>query len=982
MKTNLFIPLHIAIVLLLLFTTFKARSNQAAMIVVQQQDSIYWIDSVYNSLSTEQRIAQLFNIRVYSNKNEDYYRNIDSIISKHQPGGITFFQGGPYRQVILTNRWQKLSTTPLLVAMDAENGPAMRLDSIIAFPNLMTLGAIRDDSLIYQIALAIGQQCKRLGIHINFAPVADINNNPLNPVINYRSSGENPSQVAHIVSLFINGMHQAGIMTTLKHFPGHGDTEIDSHYGLPVIKKSFRELEATELVPFTNNLSLSDAVMIGHISLPSLDTVNSLPASLSPIITDHILRDILGFKGLIITDALDMKGVGSYQTAGEKELLAFLAGNDILLLPEDLNAAIQKIKNVVDSALVPYQFLEEKCKRILAYKYKAGLYNIQPIKTENLLNDLNQPHYTVLIKEAYRKAITLINQPISVPIHPNHYEKIIYIPIHDENIAFDEEMKILFPHDKFPLPTPSDTLLCKKILDTIENYDLLILTLSPPSSLASKNYGLNSDFTRFINALPKNKSGVMVIFGSPYIASALEPIINNQSILITYQNNPFTGKLAAHALYGANAVSGHLPVGINREILSGTGIETETLQVLGFSSPKEVNVDEVSLTKIDEIAIEGIENGAYSGCQILLARHGKVFYYKSFGHLDINHSIPVKNSDLYDLASITKIAATTLVTMKLFDENKIDNDTKLKDLLPKLENRKLYNTKVIDIMYHQAGLFPWIAYYKATLENGSPSQKYYRTQVEPGFEVPVAKNLYLRNDYIDTIISIIDRTPLGQKGQYKYSDLGFILLRFGYENLTKTPFEEYLYTNFYHPMGLSSMVYNPLRWFKPERIAPTLIDTEFRKQLLHGYVHDPAAAMLGGVSGHAGLFSHAFDLARIMQMLLWEGEYNHIKFFEKETVHYFTSAVENGKYNRRGLGFDKPPKVSNSFDGPVCSLASPNSFGHSGFTGTYVWADPDHDLIYVFLSNRIHPSDQNEIINKLNIRTRIHQAAYEALIDY
>ena len=921
-------------------------------------------------------------IRVYSNKDEDYYKSIDQLIAQYKPGGLTFFQGGPYRQVILTNRWQRLSQTPMLISMDAENGPAMRLDSIIAFPNLMTLGALCNDSLIFQIGLAIGQQCKRLGVHLNFAPVVDVNNNPHNPVINYRSIGENPQQVAYNASLLMQGMQQAGIMTTLKHFPGHGDTETDSHNGLPEIKKQIQDLETNELIPFAYNLSLTDAVMVAHILIPSLDTVNTLPASLSPVIVNHLLREQMGFRGLIITDALDMKGAGNYKQAGEKEWLAFIAGNDILLLPENIKAAIEKIKNAIDSTIIPYQFLEEKCKRVLAHKYKAGLHDFQPIKTTNLLQDLNQPYYSTIIRDAFKGSLTLINEPVPVPINPVNYYKILYVPVFAENQAFGEQMKILFPHEKFILPSLADTVAIRQIFDSIKEYDLLITTIAPPSTFASKNYGLDKDFHSFINALPKNIPGILVLFGCPYIASYFGPLLNHQSIIITYQNNSITGELAANALYGDNAIRGHLPVSIDNNVSSGTGIETEASQVLGFATPSEVDVDEGKLNKVDEIALEGIKKGAYSGCQILLAHHGKVFYYKSFGYLDVTHRVPVKNSDLYDLASITKIAATTLVTMKLYDEHKIDNDTELKDLLPNLKNRKLRNTKITDIMYHQAGLFPWIAYYKATLENGVPSKKYYRTQTEPGFEVPVAKNLFLRNDYIDTIISIIDHTPLSQKGLYKYSDLGFILLKFGYENLTKTPFEDYLYTNFYHPLGLSTMVYNPLRWFGHERIAPTLVDTEFRKQLLHGYVHDPAAAMLGGVSGHAGLFAHAFDVARIMQMLLWKGEYNHIRFFQKETVNYFTSNVEDGNNNRRGLGFDKPPKNFKSSSSSVCSLASPKSFGHSGFTGTYLWYVPVQVLIYVFLSNRIHPSDENEMINKLNIRTRIHQAAYEAIIDY
>lgn len=918
------------------------------------------------------------NIRTYSNKNEAYYLQIDEFIRQYNIGGLTFFQGGPLRQAHLTNRWQNIAATPLLIALDAETGPGMRLDSMMNWPNLMTLGAIQDDNLVEKVGAAIGQQCRHLGVHINFAPVADVNNNPRNPVINHRSFGEDPIRVARLTRLMARGIQSSGTIATLKHFPGHGDTDKDSHYTLPVIKKKRDLLLGNELVPFRENLGVADAIMTAHLFIPSLDSTPGLPSSLSPRVVNDLLRNEMGYRGLIITDALDMKGADRYSLPGEKELQAFLAGNDILLLPTEIPAAIRRISDAIDSGVVPYTDLENRCKRVLSYKYKAGLSEKRPIETKGLIDRLNQPAYDELNQKVFEAAMTVIRNDDLLPVKPALYSRIAYVPVYQGHEAFSDQMALFFPHDCLPLTDPSDSTEANLIVEKLKEYDLIIMALFPPSEFASRNYGLTTSALRSINRICSLERVVSVVFGNPYCAGMLQVGASQAAVMVAYQPHPAACVTAARALYGSSPAIGKLPVSMDSKMVTGQGMDVAGSKVLGFARPEDMGFLPGKLSRVDEIVQDGIAKGAFPGCQVLIARHGKVVYLKSFGFQDVSALSPVKNTDLYDLASLTKVFGTTLAIMKLYEEEKMRLKDELGDYLPMLKSRKVRHAEIRDVLYHQAGFFPWLPYYRATLHNGEPGNAYYRRESGEGFDIPVAKNLYLRNDYPDTILHIIDEYKLSNIGQYQYSDMGFILLRYTIERITKTPFPAYLESEFFKKLGLSSMSFNPLEWLPSSRIVPTLLDTEFRKQLLRGHVHDPAAAMLGGVSGHAGLFSHAFDVARVMQMLLWEGEYNGEKFFSPETVSLFTSAQNHGKYNRRGMGFDKPPAVYKP-NGPVCKSASPLSFGHSGFTGTYMWADPSNGLVYIFLSNRIHPSDENNMINSLNIRTRIHQAAYDAL---
>jgi len=941
-------------------------------------DSAKWVDSVMLSLNIQEKIGQMLNIRVMSGKDEKYYSNIDRIIQTYAIGGITFFKGTPTEQILLTQRFQDKAKVPLMIALDAETGVAMRLDSVIALPDMMQIGATGDAMHAFEAGRIAGEQCHRLGVHLNFAPVADVNTNPANPVIGPRAFGEDASLVAKMAGAYLNGLHRSRVLGCLKHFPGHGDAESDSHYTLPVIKTDSAEIYNQHLFPFYENISIADAIMTGHLFVPALDTTIKLPASLSPVIVSQILRIRMGFRGLIITDAMDMKGAGKATYPGELEVQAVKAGNDIILLPQNPEEAIQAILRAVDSGQITLQEIDEHCKRILASKYTVGLWEKPTLSKQNLLTDLNKQEYGTSIKNIYQDAITVCGDTTLIPYRPVRHPRLAVISVFQSNLTLQEYSWLMADAAYFNLLKPDDSTELNQLLDTLNYYDLALIALHIPSKFQSKDYGLNAKNKAACNLLINKLPNITIILGNGYASRNFTFPSQKSAQVFTWQNNSLATEAALRVIYGERGASGRLPATVGTKLSMGDGFKLEARPILIFSEPSEAGVNPDKLAIIDQIAMEGIQKGAYPGCQVLLARNGKIFYYKAFGMQDAAGTKPASKTDLYDIASVTKIAATTLAVMKLYEEGKLNDETPLKEILPQLHNQRLRNSHLADVLRHQAGLYPWLPFYEKTLTKGEPSSVYYSKQFQPGFEIPVAQNLYLRNDYIDSIISTIDKTRVRAKGNFVYSDFGFILLKFGIERITHQPFPEYLEENFYRPMGLASMRFNPLENIQIKRIAPTSIDTEFRKQLLRGYVHDPAAAMLGGVSGHAGLFSHALDLARIMQMLLWEGKYNGIQFFKAETIKHFTSYGPHPEKNRRGLGFDKPP-LKPTPEGPVCKAASPKSFGHSGFTGTYVWADPDSGLIFVFLSNRVHPNEDNRIINQLNIRTRIHQAAYEAI---
>ncbi len=935
-----------------------------------------WIDSVFASLSLEQKIGQLFMVAAYSNKGSAHKRSIEALIRDHHIGGLIFFQGGPVRQARLTNYYQSKARVPLLIAQDAEWGLGMRLDSTMSFPRQLTLGAIRDNALIYEMGKEIARQCRRLGVHVNLAPVVDINNNPNNPVINDRSFGENKFNVTIKGYYYMKGMQDNRVMACAKHFPGHGDTDKDSHKTLPVIPHSRQRLDSLELYPFRKMIDGGiGGVMSAHLFIPALDSTPNQASSVSKAAVYDLLRSELGFSGLIFTDALNMKGVSQYYVPGDLDLKALMAGNDVLLFPEQVPKAIKAIKGAIMRKEIPLEVLDWKVKKILKAKYWAGLDHFKPIETENLYADLNTPQGEMLNARLTQAALTLVaNKNDLIPIRFIDTISMASVSIGaNQKTEFQQTLDLYAPVKHFHISKDAKQGDFNRLLEELDQYEAVFISLHRMSRYASRNYGITTRTKEFIQHLRHKTDVVLTLFGSPYSLKYFDRL---DWIQVAYQDNAITQQRAAQLIFGGISAFGKLPVTASERFKFGLGIQTPAPCRLGYGLPEEKGISSADLREIDSIAREAINDGATPGCQILVAKNNTIIYQKSFGHHTYNKVTPVSNTDIYDLASITKIAGTMLSLMHLYDLNQFRIDKRLSNYIPDLDQSNKGNLLVKDILMHQSQLRDWIPFYMYTLNKDGYCDSNYCYKPDPLFSTRVAENLYIRNGYNDTIWKKIVDSRLRKKKEYKYSDLGFYIFQAIAENINQEPLDEYVQEHFYGPLGLTTLGYLPRKKFPLSRIVPTEDDQVFRRQLIHGDVHDPGAAMKGGVAGHAGLFSNTNDLAIVMQMLLNKGEYGGERFINASTIEKFTSYQT--KDNRRGLGFDKPEPDPNKGN-PASDLASPKTFGHTGFTGTCAWADPEHELVYIFLSNRVHPDMSNYKLVKQNIRTRIQDVIYKAI---
>ncbi len=937
------------------------------------KDRERWVDSIFNSLNDEQRIAQLFMVAAYSNRDDKHKEEISSLIKEYGIGGLIFFQGSPTRQAQLTNDYQLISKVPLLIAIDGEWGLAMRLDSTIAYPRQLTLGAHTDTKLIYEMGRDIARQCKRMGIQINFAPVADINNNPNNPVINDRSFGEDKLSVSLKALAYMDGMQSEGVMACAKHFPGHGDTDTDSHLALPVINSDRQRLDEVELYPFKVLINNGvQSIMAAHLFVPQLDSTPKLASSLSSKVVAGLLKKELGFSGLVFSDALNMKGVSNFYKPGEVDLKAFQAGNDVMLFSEDVPRAVKMFSNGLKNGSIKKENLYASVRKILTAKYDAGLNDRKPVLTKNLTADLNQTYSLWLRQRLFEDAMTLlVNKDSLIPFHRLDTLTFASISIGaKEQTPFQDMLGNYAPFNHFQISKDAGEGF-GNLIGRLSEYKVVIAGIHDMNRQSGKNFGISDASVNFLRELAQKTKVVVAVFGNPY---SLKHFENFDCLLEAYEDQPSAQQAAAQVLFGGISAKGQLPVTASEKFKSGMGLTTPSPSRFKYTFPEEVGIESAYLSAIDSIALEAIGDKAMPGCQVLVAKNGKVIYNKAFGKATYNAN-PVRTTDIYDLASITKIAATTISLMRLYDERKFQLNRTLGDYISGLESSELKNLVVKDVLLHQAGLKSWIPFYMNTLAD-SVYPKYYSKEKTDPYIIEVAKEMYMNKAGIDSIYRQIFTSKLNPKKDYLYSDLGFYLFRNIVEKLSGETFENFTGRTFYMPLGLSTMTFNPLKKFPAERIVPTENDKTFRKQLLQGYVHDPGAAMLGGVCGHAGLFSDANDLAILMQMLLNRGEYGGERYLNPTTVSLFTRKQETK--NRRGLGFDKPePDIYKPKS--TATDASPRTFGHSGFTGTCVWADPDHELIYVFLSNRIHPSADNQKLIQKNIRTVIHQAIYDAM---
>jgi beta-N-acetylhexosaminidase len=907
-----------------------------------------WVDSVFQVLTLEQRIGQLFMVAVYSNGNEEQFQAIENKIRKNSIGGLVFMDHNPVKQVELTNRFQQISNVPLLIGVDKKH-----------FPNELAMGAIEDDTLIYKIGKETARQLKLLGVHISFEPSAMLGSESYYA----HTFGDNANKVGKKSLMMMNGLQDNGILACGKFFPGLYDDGITNNH--TDSRKNKKDIAQSELKPFQvlidNNIS---AVIIGH-AITSLD-FRKLPSSLSST-TIKVLKEQLGFKGLVIADAFNEKNIKDKYKPGKAEALAFSADNDLLLSSPSVNVSIRNIKKILKREKSSLAQLDLSIKKILAIKFKVGLSQPQNLKVDNLHLKLNTPETNILNQEIYRKSVTVVkNMPDLIPIKELDEKTFASLSMGDGSEFTNYLDKYAtFSHYKLS----SDI---KMLEGNLSLYDYVVV------GVFDDNW--NSSTAAFIDKLSLKTKVILCSFINPY---KLKEFYGTNAIIAAYSNDREYQQMVPQVIFGGLPALGKLPISISASLPNGLGITTQSLERLSFGVPEEVGMDSRILNKINGIAIEAIKDKATPGCQVLVARNGKIILNKSYGYFTYDSINPVDDHTIYDIASITKVAATTQAIMFLEERGVIDLDKKVSHYLPELKGTNKENMILRDILTHQAGLWPYLPFWQQMLADTLHSSEYYSKYQDLNFSSQISDGLFGSSLMRDSLWQWVKHSKLRNKEyrkpyDYKYSDMGYYLLLKLIEKSVNQPIEEFLQQNFYDPLGLNTLCYLPLCRNSVNTIAPTEYDNYFRKILVNGLVHDQGAAMLGGVAGHAGLFSNALDLAKLMQMNLQDGKYGGNTYFMNGTVERFTS--QQYESNRRGLGWDKP--VLGEWNSPTSAYASRKSFGHSGFTGTAVWVDPEFQLVYVFLSNRIYPDAENKKLIENNIRTRIQDLIYQSIWSY
>lgn len=946
---------------------------------------ISWADSTLKTLTLDEKIAQLIMLPVYSNKDAAYNAKTVALVKEYQLGGVIFMQGGPVRQINLVNKLQEASKVPLLVGMDAEWSLSMRLDSVTLYPRQMLVGAIQNNELVYEMGAEFARQLKRVGANVNFAPVIDVNNNPDNPVINDRSFGENKYNVAEKGWAYASGMQDNGVLAVGKHFPGHGDSNVDSHKAMPILNHSRERLDSLEFYPFRYLAQKGvGGMMVSHLFMPAIDSTPGIPATLSPIAVKEVLRKEINFNGMVFTDAMNMGGIVNNFKGNEADVMALLAGNDMIMFPTDVKNVIDKIKEAIDEGKITEKDINDACYRVLITKLRLGLdKGVEPISKQNIYSDLNNVEAKLMQQRLIENALTLVkNQDSIVPIQKLDSVRIASISFgNTTETKFQKRLRYYANVDNLVYTRDLKSLSAEQQKKKLSKYDLIIVSVHGKNQRsASKRFGISQEMSNAIdNILENNKNVILDIFANPYGLAYFKNIDKTKAIIVSYNDWDLTNDFSAQLIFGGIPAKGILPVSATETIKEGMGEHTEKIRLKYTSIPEDAGVRSDIIREVDSIFNSGIKANAYPGGQVVLSRNGIVFYQKSFGNLTYENKMDsVSDLDLYDLASLTKVIATTSDIIMLYDQGKFKITDKLSDFYSYWKNSNKANLTFEQVLTHRAGLKSWIPFYKRTITPEAYPEIYSNCPSEK-FSEKVADSLYITKSYRDAIFQTIKESALENRGKYVYSDLGFIVMPNVIKNMSGTDYVSYTYKNVFSPLGAYSLCFNPLEKFPKEQIAPTENDTYFRNQLLRGYVHDQAAAMLGGISGHAGLFGNANDLAKVLEIYLEKGKYGGIRYFSDSAVQRFTEYHYDPTFCRRALCWDKPV-ANDRTKGLGSKSASEMAFGHTGFTGTMVWADPKYNIAVVVLTNRVHTNSENWKLTKLNIRTNIEEAVYQAII--
>jgi beta-glucosidase-like glycosyl hydrolase/CubicO group peptidase (beta-lactamase class C family) len=925
-----------------------------------------WVDTTLASMTLEEKVGQVMMARTfghYISTDSDEFEELARLVQERKIGGLALFQGDVYASAILLNKLQRLAKVPLLVAGDFERGVAMRVRRGTYFPDAMAIGATRNLDYAYKAGRAIGEEARAIGVHQNFAPVADINNNPDNPVINTRSFGEDPFLVAQMVEAFVGGTNDGGVVSTAKHFPGHGDTGMDSHLALPVMPFDRARLDSVELVSFRRAIESGViSVMIAHLEVPALDSTAGRPATLSSDAVSGLLKSELGFKGIIITDAMEMRGLRSGYSIAESSVLAFKAGADILLLPADVVVAAQALTRAVLRGEIADERLDESVRKILMVKYWLHLDEERFVDIDRISQRVGTKENRRLAAEIARNAITVVrNEGGMVPLRVSGGGRLVsiiisdtddnLIVVHRPNSRFtDQPVGQYFTRqlrqrygwvDTHRLTPSSNRLDCDSVLAEISSADVVVMPLYVKVRSATGRIGLPENMTSFMEKMKElEKPTIVISFGNPYLVGEFPKA---RALMCAYTDAEVMVEASVEALFGEIDVRGRLPVSIPGQFVFGAGIEIPR-STLRRDDPEVAGFDPQKLRQVEMIVDSAVRDSVFPAAQVAIAKDGILVYNRSFGTSSYDESSEtINNSTIFDLASLTKVIATTAAVMKLYDGGRLMLDDPVSKFISPFGMGKKAFVTIRQLLTHTSGLPPFRKLYEFCSTPEEALDSVFSTQLvaSPG----------------DSTI---------------YSDLGMIVLGKIVEKIAGMPLDAFTNQAFYEPLGMTNTLFNPPESFA-SRVVPTEIDTVFRKRVVQGTVHDENADLLGGVSGHAGLFSNASDLSVFMQMLMNGGVYDGVRYLSEKTIREFTHRASPA--TKRGLGWDfKSEKGSSAGD-----LFSTLSFGHTGFTGTSIWVDPVRNMFVVFLTNRVYPTRANNSIR--DVRRALHNAVVRALQD-
>ncbi|MBW7889045.1 MAG: serine hydrolase [Bacteroidetes bacterium] len=916
-----------------------------------QKEKQDWVESILNGMTIREKAAQLFfmwTLSPYLPEDSENWQKIMHYVKDVGVGGYYLSIGEPYAFPVNANKMQAAAKIPLLMTADFEWGAGMRIDRATTFPRQMALGATRDTNLAYQMAKAVAEEARALGVHQTYSPDADVNNNPKNPVINTRSFGEDPKLVADFSRAFIRGTQEAGLIATAKHFPGHGDTDIDTHLELPSVNFTRARFDSVELVPFKSSIDAGVlCIMTTHIHASAFDGTDSIPATVSKNIITGLLKNELGFKGAVVTDAMSMKGLTKLYNPGVAAVKAVQAGCDMLLMSPNAEEGIDSLVSAVQRNEISEARLDSSVRKILTLKKWSGL-DTNRFVDVNLLNKTiaNQAHKD-LAKEIARKSITVLgNESGILPFQNLNGKKVLDIVFSDtENPFSNLDLHNLLNKRKWMSAVVIDPRSNKMEYDDVvkkaKSADMILCQFNYQMRSSQMTGFLSKEVLAVLKEIAKLKKPMVgVSIGNPYVVIEAPTF---DAFVQTYSASVPSQEACAEVMFGEQPARGKLPITIPGKYKFGEGVSYPALYVYD-TTPEDAGFNSDSLKKIDVLITKAVADSAFPGAVVLAAKDGKIFYQKAFGKFTYDsNATPVTTDAMFDLASVTKVIATTSAVMRLYDEKKLSLDDKVIKYFPAFGQNGKENITLYNLLVHNSGLPAWRKFYEFC-------------------------------DNPKCVMDSIFATPLEYKtgDSTVYSDLGLITTGKIIEKITGTTLDNYVDSVFFKPMGMSNTMYNPPKslWY---RVVPTEIDSFWKKTnvAVHGRVHDENAATLGGVSGHAGLFSTAGDLVKLLQMELNGGVYGGKRYLKEETIKKFTA--RQSEKSSRGIGWDT--KSSDfSFSGKYSSM---KTFLHTGFTGTSVAADPEKNIIVILLTNRVYPTRANLKISR--VRPLLHNAIYESL---